>query len=248
MKNSTLEVCVDTLESAKNAIKGGATRLELCSSLLIGGLSPSPTLYKQIRQVSTIPIHVMVRPRYGDFMYNSSEMEIMLKEIALWQTLKPEGIVAGVLTADGNLDIGKMTALKEAAIGMNFTLHRAFDVTQNGKKTLEEAKALGITGILTSGQRSSAFLGVEMIRWLKENAGTIQIIPGGGVNSQNILEIYEKTKVTAFHLSGNIIKQSPMKFRRKEVYMGIKGMSEFERWECDPNKIIAVKKVLEDIN
>lgn len=248
MENYTLEVCVDTLESAQNAILGGATRLELCSSLVIGGLSPSPTLYKQIRAQSPIPIHVMVRPRFGDFLYTPSEMDIMLAEVNQWRKLGANGIVAGILTPQGHLDVPRMMKLRQGAGDMNFTLHRAFDVAYDPMETLQLAKQIGITAILTAGQQNKAHKGLALIKQLNQNRGPVEIMPGSGLHGGNVALIREKTGVTAFHLSGNEVKDSPMAFKRSAVHMGVPGISEFERWICSSEKIAAVKKVLEEID
>lgn len=246
MKNYTLEVCVDTLESARNAIRGGANRLELCGSLVIGGISPSPVLYRQIRKESGIKIHAMVRPRFGDFLYTGSEMEIMLEEVRMWREIGADGIVGGILLANGELDILRMKMLREEAGNMNFTLHRAFDVARDPMKTLEDAKEAGVTAILTSGQQPEAPDGVELLRKLVENAGSTEIMPGNGITGKNAGFMRSATRARAFHLSGNIIKTSPMGFRREKIYMGIPGMSEFERWECDYAEIAAVKRALDE--
>lgn len=246
MKNYTLEVCIDTLESARNAIRGGANRLELCGSLVIGGISPSPVLYRQIRKESDIKIHAMVRPRFGDFLYTDSEMEIMLEEVRMWREIGVDGIVSGILLANGDLDVPRMKMLREEAGNMNFTLHRAFDVARDPMKTLEDARETGVTAILTSGQRPEAPDGVELLRKLVENAGNIEIMPGNGIRGKNAGFMRSETKAKAFHLSGNVVKASPMEFRRGEIYMGIPGMSEFERWECDEVEIAAVKRALDE--
>lgn len=246
MKIFTLEVCVDTLESARNAIRGGADRLELCGSLVIGGISPSSELYQQIRKESDIKIHAMVRPRFGDFLYTDSEIEIMLEETRMWRKLGADGIVSGILLKNGDLDIPRMKMLREEAGDMNFTLHRAFDVARDPMKTLEDAREAGVTAILTSGQQPKADDGMELLRRLVEASGSINIMPGSGITVENVGLIRLKTNAKAFHLSGNAIKSSSMEFRREEINMGIPGMSEFERWECDESQIAAVKRALEE--
>lgn len=246
MNKYTLEVCIDTLESARNAIKGGANRLELCHSLVIGGISASPYLFRQIREESDIKIHAMVRPRFGDFLYTDSEFEIMREEIKAWYRLGADGVVLGILHASGNLDMERMKRLKEEAKDMNFTLHRAFDVANNAMQTLEDAKKCGVSAILTSGQKPEAPLGAKLIKELVANSGNIEIMPGNGIDRHNAAQLKKETKAKAFHLSGNVVKESPMVFRRNDIYMGIPGMSEFERWECSSEEIAAVKKALDE--
>ena len=247
MKDFTLEVCIDTLESARNAIAGGANRLELCAALVIGGTSASPTLFRQIRRESDIKIHAMVRPRFGDFLYTDAEMEQMLDEVAMWRQLGAEGIVSGILTVDGRLDIPRMQQLRKAAgDNMNFTLHRAFDVASDAMQALEDAGKAGVDAILSSGQQPEAPLGTALLKAMVNNSKGIHIMPGGGIDAESIAQVREETGATSFHLSGNICGESPMCFRRPEIYMGIPGMSEFERWECSADIIAAARRVLEE--
>ena len=130
----TLECCVDSVESALNAERGGATRIELCSNLIIGGTTPTKALFETIREQSSIRIHVLIRPRFGDFLYTEAEFEIIQREIQLFQELGAEGVVVGCLTKDGELDFGRMKKLRSEAKDMSVTLHRAFDVCKDAKK------------------------------------------------------------------------------------------------------------------
>ena len=182
MKNYILECCVDSVESALNAVKGGASRLELCGNLPIGGTTPGIPLYHQIRKESDVRIHALIRPRFGDFCYSSYELEIMREEIRMFREEKAQAVVIGVLNADGNLNISAMEMLIQEADGMDVTLHRAFDMCRDPFRTMEEAIALGVNTILTSGQQQSCWEGRELIRRLIEEAqGRIDIMAGGGV-------------------------------------------------------------------
>ena len=247
MKNFTLEVCVDTLESAKAAIDGGATRLELCSNLIIGGTSPSPRLLSQIRKFSDIPIRAMLRPRFGDFCYTDSEFDIMRFELEAFRDAGASGVVLGILSPEGMLDMAKMKVLICDATGIETTLHRAFDVANDPFETLAQASALKINTILTSGQQANAWTGRELIAKLVAKSDDVEILAGAGIVADNIANMYNETSCTSFHLSGKTIVNSPMIFRRDEVKMGLPSLSEFERWQTDANAVRAARNVLEQL-
>ena len=145
-----LEVCVDSYASAMAAIAGGADRLELCSALAVGGLTPSPALLRQIREVSDIPVRCLMRTRGGDFLYTREEIQQMAMEIAMLKDAGADGFVIGCLTADGDLDPEAMKPLLEAAEGSGLTLHRCIDVSRDLCKTYRDAAAMGIDTILTN--------------------------------------------------------------------------------------------------
>ena len=187
MNQKILEVCVDSVESALAAERGGADRLELCQNLVIGGTTPSPKLFETIRRYSKIPIHVLLRPRFGDFCYTQYEFEMLREEVTMYRKLGAEGVVIGMLLPEGTLDIRRMEKLMEAAEGMPVTLHRAFDVCKDPKAALKQATELGIQTILTSGQQNSALKGAPLLKELKEQAtGRIQIQAGGGICAEVI--------------------------------------------------------------
>lgn len=244
-KSYLLECCVDSVESAIMAKKGGADRLELCSNLIIGGTTPTLALYEQIRETVDIPIHILIRPRFGDFLYSSHELSIIQKEIDIFRSSGADGIVIGCLREDGNLAVTEMKTLVEHAGDMRLTLHRAFDMCKDPFKTLEEAKALGIHNILTSGQSSSCSKGIDLLGQLSEEAGDdISIIAGAGVNETAIRTLLAVTSISSFHMSGKKIVESRMQFRNSHVSMGIPGMSEYEIWQTDAEEIAAVKHLL----
>ena len=170
MNDYILEVCVDSAESALAAAKGGASRLELCQNLVIGGTTPSPKLFEVIRRQTTIPIHALIRPRFGDFCYTPYELEEICEEVAMYRELGAEGVVIGVLKEDGTMNMTAMEQLMEAANGMSVTLHRAFDVCRDPKEALEQAVSLGMNTILTSGQQNSAVKGAELLAELQRQA------------------------------------------------------------------------------
>ena len=164
MKNKfILECCVDSVESAINASNGGANRLELCANLSIGGTSPSIFLFKEIRKISSIPMHVLLRPRFGDFLYTDYEKNIIKCEVELFRDAGAEGIVIGALKKDGELDYDFMKEIKEISGDMNVVLHRAFDVCRDPFEVLNQSIEIGLHTILTSGQQNNCLKGMELI-------------------------------------------------------------------------------------
>ena len=159
MNTPLIEACVDSYASCKAAYLGGADRLELCAHLVIGGTTPSPALFRQVARDIPVKINVLIRPRFGDFLYSEAEMEQMCEEIQTFRDLGANGVVIGALTPDGDLDMEKMRRLMDCAGTMDVTLHRAFDMTRDPFRTLEEAVQLGCKTILTSGQQKDALAG-----------------------------------------------------------------------------------------
>jgi len=242
----TLEVCIDSVESGLAAVEGGADRIELCSALVIGGLSPSLSFYKELRNAGVkLPVRAMVRPRCGDFLYTDAEKAIMLDETRAWRDAGVEGVVTGALTKDGALDVDFLRAFMEASKGMRRTLHRAFDVTADAFAALETAIELGFDTILTSGQEENARKGTKLIAELQRRAaGRIEILVGGDVLADVITEMRPVTGCTNFHLSGNRTLKSDMVFRREGVPMGLPCFDEFTLWRSDPTIIRAAKDAL----
>ena len=249
MKNYTLEVCVDSVESALAAARAGATRLELCQNLVIGGTTPSLELFRQIRSQTDIRIHVLIRPRFGDFLYTDNEYEIMKREIKAFAEAGAEGIVIGSLNADGSLNEEQMKGMIESAKGCWITLHRAFDVCADPFTALETAQRLGINCILTSGQEADCLQGQELIRRLVEKSreNGIQIMAGAGVNRAVINEMLKKPGLTAFHMSGKRVLPSGMSYRNPRVHMGLPGISEFEIWQTSEEAVAQAVQVLEAV-
>lgn len=248
MKEFILEVCVDSVESALAAVNGGASRLELCANLIIGGTSPSPYLYQEIRKHSDIPIHVLLRPRFGDFCYTDAEFSILCQEIAAFRDLGANGAVIGILTPDGDLDTERLKVLCDAAKGMSLTLHRAFDVCRDPYKALEEAIDLGFSTILTSGQENSGLKGASLIGELvARSRGRIAIQAGSGVNAQVIEQLYPLTGTTAYHMSGKTTLDSVMRYRKENVNMGLSEISEYEIWRTEETAVRAARNVLEGL-
>lgn len=248
MDNFILEACVDSVESAMAAVRGGATRLELCGSLVIGGTTPNPWLFKEIRRLSDIRIHALIRPRFGDFCYTDEEFILIREAVREYRRLGAEGVVIGNLNPDGTLNMEQMKILMEEAGDMSVTLHRAFDVCADPYETMEQAVSLGIDTILTSGQKNVCTLGTDLLRELvKKSEGRIVIQVGSGVNADVIAEVYPKTHARAYHMSGKVILDSSMTYRKEGVNMGLPSISEYEIWRTDEEAVRRARQVLEKL-
>lgn len=246
MDNYILECCVDSVESALAAAKGKANRLELCSGLVLGGLTPSTALFQEVRKYTNLKIYVLIRPRFGDFCYTDYEFEVMKQEVKTFLKLGADGISVGCLNPDGTLDKQKMETLLKEAGNMSVTLHRAFDVCLEPEKVVEEAVSLGMKGILTSGQKNTALKGMELLRVLTAKAGDrINIIAAGGVSKVVIEELWQGTKIKAYHMSGKKVLNSSMEYRNQQVTMGIAAFSEYQHLRTDADEIRQVADLLE---
>ena len=247
MKNYILECCVDSVESAINAKSGGASRIELCSNLIIGGTTPDLALVREIKRHTDIRIHALIRPRFGDFCYSKYEMEIMKSQIRILKDAGVEGVVIGVLDEEGNLNQTAMKELIAEAEGLSITLHRAFDMCRDPYQAMEEAITLGVDAILTSGQKQSAWDGRELLAELIEKAdGRIDIMAGAGINASTIDQLIPITKGTSFHMSGKITLDSKMKYRKEEVSMGLPSLSEYEIWQTSEEAVRDAVEVLKN--
>ena len=243
-----LEVCVDSVESAVNAEAGDADRIELCGDLIVGGITPSLALFERIREKIDIPIHVLLRPRFGDFLYSDEEMEVLIRQAKAFAKAGADNLVIGCLTPDGRLDLEAMKRIIDAADGTPINLHRAFDMCRDLDEALEDAKQLGIVSILTSGGYASALEGLEVLDRLKKNSGNIDIMAGAGMNAKNIKYMMENSSLTAFHMSGKKTLQSKMEYRNLRVNMGLPTLSEYEIIQTDENEIRAAKLVMNMVN
>lgn len=240
-----LEVCVDSVESAVIASKAGADRLEVCANLLIGGTTPGVSQFKQIRKKCQIPLHVLIRPRFGDFLYTDAEFQMLEEDIRMFRELGADGVVTGCLRADGSLDFNRMERLRACADGLSLTLHRAFDVCRNPCHALEEAAALGIDIILTSGQAKDCRKGKEVLSKLIAQAGErTEILVGGGVNDEVIRQLTEEIHAFCFHMSGKKTLDSGMVYRKEGVSMGMPGLSEYSIFQTDKEEIRRAKEAL----
>lgn len=244
MEKRILEVCVDSVESAVNAAAGGADRLELCGDLIVGGVTPDRALYERIREKVSIPIHVLLRPRFGDFLYDDEEFEVLLRQARSYRAAGADALVIGCLTADGRLNREQMTALMEAAGDTPVTLHRAFDMCADLDQALEDARELGVRTILTSGGYASALSGMAVLSRLKAQAGPVDIMAGAGINAETIKLFRENTTLTTFHMSGKKVIDSRMAYRNSKVSMGLPQLSEYEKWCTDAEAVRRAKEML----
>lgn len=241
-----LEICIDSVESALIAREGGADSMEVCSNLIIGGTTPGVSQFKQIRKACDTELYVLIRPRYGDFLYTDAEFEMMKEDIRMFRKLGADGITAGCLKADGRLDLRRMEELKDCAGSLRFTLHRAFDVCEDPYEALEEAVSLGIDRILTSGQASVCTEGIETLKKLIAQAGRrIEILVGSGVNARVIRQLRAELNAASFHMSGKRRIDSKMSYRKEGVNMGVAGLSEFDVFRTDPEEIRKAKEALD---
>lgn len=246
--NRILEVCVDSYASAMAAIAGGADRLELCSALAIGGLTPYAQLLVQIRRSSDIPIRCLMRPRAGDFLYTPEEIELMSMQIRILRDLGADGFVIGCLTPEGDLDGDAMRPLIEAAGSAGLTLHRCFDVSRDPLETYLQAGQLGIDTVLTSGAAGNCTAGKETIGKLlklRDARNGPEVLIGAGVNA-NVITAFraEFPEARAFHMSGKKDIESGMIFRREGVPMGIPGFDEWHIQQTGLDAIAAAKGAL----
>ena len=241
-----IEGCVDSHASALAACRGGADRLELCANLSIGGTTPSHALFRQVQRDCAVRINVLIRPRFGDFLYSEAELEEMREEIKAFRDLGANGVVIGDLTPEGELDETRMRSLMDAAGGMEVTLHRAFDMTRDPLAALEAAVRLGCRTILASGQAGNALEGAEVLRELvRRAAGRIEIMAGCGVRRENIRAIYDRAGVRAFHTTGRSGPlDSGMVYRKPGVSMGLPSLSEYELWRTDEREFKACAKLV----
>ncbi len=241
----TLEVCVGSVESAFAARNGGACRIELCSALEIGGVTPSMGLMRAVRAVEGIKMHVLIRPRGGDFLYNENEVTCMEQDILAARQCGADGVVIGALTANGDIDTKICRRLVHAADNMHITFHRAFDMCREPMQALEDVISLGCNRLLTSGLASSAAEGIPMITRLVEAAqGRISIMPGCGVNAGNAAAILNATQAVEIHASARHNVESGMLYRHKGVSMGNTQNDEYARKETDE---VEVRKIIEAI-
>lgn len=215
----TIEVCAYSLESCINAQAGGAGRIELCGGLGEGGTTPSAGLIELVRQHIDIDIFVMIRPRGGDFVYDIFEEEIMRKDIDLAKKLGANGVVLGILTNDGQVDVARTKSLVDYAKPMKVTFHRAFDLTPDPIKALKAVIETGAERILTSGQKPTAVEGISLLEQLSKEAGnSIEIMAGAGVNHDNAAQL-AAAGVHALHLTAKAFRPGRQKYFPTDISM-----------------------------
>ena len=244
-----LEICVDSLASARAAIAGGADRLELCSALLAGGLTPYTELLRQIRTESDIPVRCLMRPRPGDFLYTTEEIAMMAAQIRELKAAGADGFVIGCLTPEGDPDTAAMMPLLEACGDSGITLHRCIDVSRDPLQTYLVCKKLGIDTVLTNGAAAGCTAGMAMIARLlelRDTQGGPEVLIGAGVNASVIRRFRELLpNARAFHMSGKKELESAMIFRREGVPMGLPGLDEWHIQQTDDEIVRLARMALD---
>ncbi len=230
-----LEICVDSVESALNAQEAGADRVELCNDLIEGGTTPSMGTISSVRNNINIGVHVLIRPRGGDFLYTDAEYDVMRRDIDICGEAGVDGIVIGILEKSGEIDVERTAKLIESASPMSVTFHRAFDLCLDPKKGLEAVINAGADRLLTSGQAEKTEDGCELISQLIGKARErLIIMPGSGISESNIKLIAQRTGAKEFHLTARTAIDSEMSFRRRNISLGgTSGGSEYSRKVAD---------------
>lgn len=215
------EICVDSVEGVKAARDAGAARVELCASLIEGGITPSRGMIRAARSVQGIKLHVIIRPRGGDFLFSDAEFDVMAADIETAKAEGADGVVIGQLTADGVINVPRTRELMAIARPMAVTFHRAFDMTPDPITALETLIELGVERVLTSGQEASVLEGLPLIAELVSQArDRIIVMPGGGITQRNVERIVSAAKPKEIHFAALELAQGGMRFRREHVFMG----------------------------
>lgn len=241
-----IEICVDSLDSAVTAEKGGADRVELCSDLLEGGITPSSGLIQAVRSKIDIPIFVMIRPRGGDLYYSASEFDIMVSDLLEAKRLGANGVVLGLLTPDGQVDVERTSRLVELAYPLQVTFHRAIDMAPDMERACEDIVSTGAHRILTSGGKQTAQLGAEQIaRLVKIANGRIAVMVGSGIRAHNVQEIARATGAKEFHGSLRKRTTSPVTYRNHALSMGDQKDIEFTRYMLFEEDVRALRQAVD---
>jgi len=247
-----MEICVDCLESAINGVRGGVKRIELCSALSEGGLTPSVGLLKVLKSNIVVPVFCMIRPRGGDFLYSELELQAMEEDIKALLGEGANGLVFGCLTSTGEVDVESCNRLISVARKINpeidLTFHRAIDHTRDIMVAVEKIKSLGFSRILTSGGESSAITGKDVIRDLIEEHGDSKFIifPGGGINADNLDELLTHTNCFEFHASARTSVESKMEYKNEDCSLGTSS-SEYSRLVSTIPSVSPLTKIYKDV-
>jgi copper homeostasis protein len=241
-----LEACVDSVESALRAQAGGADRVELCDNLLEGGTTPSAGLIAACCERLRIPVHVLVRPRGGDFVYSEVDLDVMRRDIAVARQYGARGVVIGVLLPDGTIDLPRTRALVAAARPLSVTFHRAFDFTVDPDQALDDLIALGVDRLLTSGQAPTAALGTGILaRLVRRAAGRIAIAAAGGLSEEHIVQVVERTGVPEVHVRATALLESTASYRPTHLSLLKQPLpNEYDRAVTDPERIRHLAELL----
>lgn len=243
-----IEIAANSLASALSAFRAGADRIELCSNLELGGTTPGPGSLIASREKLNIPIHVLIRPRAGDFVYQSSEIEEMKRTIQFCREIKIEGIVMGFLTPEGKVDRDLTLQMADHAQGMDLTFHRAFDQVIDQEEALETIIDLGFDRILTSGGMPTVPEGIRQIANLIRQADErIIIMPGGGINNFNFKDVAEHTGAREFHMSAKKVVKSPVEFRPRRDLINAQDIHPYNYILSNEEKIRNVTEQLKEL-
>lgn len=216
-----VEICTDSVDGVRAAQAAGADRVELCASLFEGGITPSAGMIAAARAASPIRLHVIVRPRGGDFLYGPDEAAAMLHDIGVAKSLGADGVVIGALTAEGDVDTALAEKLVAAARPLAVTFHRAFDMARDPFNALEDLAALDVDRLLTSGQEATVLEGAELIAELVRRAGErLVVMPGGGITARNVARVLAATGAREIHFAALATEPGPMRYRNERVFMG----------------------------
>ncbi|HEX3435761.1 MAG TPA: copper homeostasis protein CutC [Pseudacidobacterium sp.] len=246
-KPITLEICLESVDSVIASARGGAQRVEICANLLEGGTTPSAGTIRAARERSSIDINVMIRPRGGDFLYTETEFVSMKHDIRTAKELGADGIVLGLLRADGTVDVERTRQLVELAAPLPVTFHRAIDVSHDLLEGLEAVISTGAARVLTSGGQSSVVDGAPMVAKMIEAAkDRIIVMPGCGIRSDNVLSILETTGAHEVHIALEEELPSGMQFRKAEIPMGGVHGREYLRFATPENAVRNVIEILDD--
>ena len=244
-----LEIAVTSVRSARQAALGGADRLELCSNLDQGGLTPSLGLVQRVKAEVDIPVFVLIRPRKADFFYTEAEFEVMKADIIAAKAAGADGIVSGLLLPDGNLDLDRTATLLKAAAPLPFTFHRAFDMCLDPSTALHQLIDLGVARILSSGQKATAIEGKEMLAQLvAQAAGNIIFLAGGGVRPGNINQLLHIEGLNEFHSSAKNKVKSQMIYKGATPMGSEQLEAEFEWHEVDVETVRKLRAELDPKN
>jgi copper homeostasis protein len=226
-----VEVCVDSVASAVAAERGGAARVELCSSLIEGGVTPSAGLIEMTRAAVSLALHIMIRPRAGDFRYEPDEFETMRRDTTIAKRLGANGVVFGILDTNANVDVPRTRELVDLARPLAVTFHRAFDMTADLFRALDDVCAAGVDRVLTSGGEPTSLQGQETISQLVRKAeGRIIVMPGSGIRPENARSLVDHTGVKEVHVGLRSTAPSPMQHRNQRVSMGTVEGREYQRY------------------
>jgi len=239
----TVEICVDSIESALAADRGGADRIELCSNLAEGGVTPSAGLIATVLSKVSLAVFVMIRPRGGDFCYSADEFKAMQQDVATAKQLGADGVVFGLLNEDGRVDVARTHQLVEIARPLKVTFHRAFDVARDLNEAIEELVRAGVDRVLTSGGELSASLGRIKVAELNRAAkDRIIVMAGAGITEQNVRELLVETGVREIHASLRTPVSSPMRYRNEKVSFGGAGRRDYERFIVLEERVRALRE------